>query len=337
LYLIIWLAADLQLQGQTASTGALSGVVTDPSGATVPNAEVKVVSATTGETRTTQTRPDGTFIVPLLAADEFRVTVTSKGFDAAVQTGVRVTVAETTRLTVELRVQSVAGAVEVSALVEMVQTDTSALGRVANQRVVEGLPLVTRNYTQIIGLSAGITADVTNAADLGRGSGSLSANTGTGGTFVHGGRSYDNNFQMNGLGINDLFGQGSTSGGVAVPNPDTILEFKVQTGLYDASFGRNSGANVNLITRGGGNEFHGTLFEFFRNNVLNANDFFANRSGRQKPVLNQNQFGGTFGGPVVKNRLFFFGSYQGTRQSNGVASLRTVLGPALTDDRSPRQ
>jgi hypothetical protein len=332
-FCLVFVAVCPPLAAQTASTGALSGVVTDPSGASVPKAEVKVTSVATGETRTVQTQADGMFVVPLLPPGDFRVTVTARGFDTVILNDVRVNVSETTRLPVGLRVQSVSGTVEVSASPEMVQTDTSALGRVADQRVVESLPLVTRNYTQIIGLSPGITTDATNAADLGRGSGSLSG-SGSGGTFVRGGRSYDNNFQMNGLGINDAWSQGTTSGGVAVPNPDTIQEFKVQTGQYDASFGRNAGANVNLVTRGGTNEFHGTLFEFFRNNVLNANDFFVNRAGRQKPVLNQNQFGGTIGGPLVKNRLLFFGSYQGTRQVNGVASLRTVLGPPLTDDRS---
>jgi hypothetical protein len=151
---------------------------------------------------------------------------------------------------------------------------------------------------------------------------------------VHGQRSYDNNFQMNGLQINDAYAQGATSGGVAIPNPDSILEFKVQTGQYDAAFGRNAGANVNVVTRSGGNDFHGSLFEFFRNTDLNANNFFTNRTGRARPVLNQNQFGGGLGGPLVKNRLLFFTSYQGTRQVNGVSSITTLISPALTNDRS---
>jgi len=320
------------IHAQTASTGALSGVVSDPSGAVVPNAEAKVTSMSTGETRVTHTRSDGTFIVPLLPAGDFRITVTAEGFDTAVRTGVRVNVAETTRLNVELSVRTVTGTVEVSASSELAQTETSALGRVANEKTVEELPLVTRNYTQIVGLSSGIAQEVTNAADLGRGSGGLGGTAS--GIFVHGQRSYDNNFQMNGLQINDAYAQGSLSGGVAVPNPDTILEFKVQTGLYDAAFGRNAGANVNVITRGGSNDFHGSLFEFFRNTDLNANNFFSNRAGQPRPVLNQNQFGGTLGGPIVRNRLLFFGSYQGTRQVNGVSSVTTVAGPPLTNDRS---
>jgi hypothetical protein len=320
------------LQGQTASTGALTGIVSDPSGAVVPNAEAKVTSLSTGETRVTHSRSDGTFVISLLPAGDFRITITADGFDTAVRTGVRVNVAETTRLNVELTVRTVTGTVEVTASTEMAQTETSALGRVADEKTVSSLPLVTRNYTQIIGLSSGIASEVTNAADLGRGSGGLGGTTT--GIFVHGQRSYDNNFQMNGLQINDAYAQGATSGGVAIPNPDSILEFKVQTGLYDAAFGRNAGANVNVVTRSGSNEFHGSLFEFFRNTDLNANNFFTNRAGQNRPVLNQNQFGGTFGGPIVKNKLLFFGSYQGTRQVNGVSSITTVAGPALTDDRS---
>lgn len=141
-------------------------------------------------------------------------------------------------------------------------------------------------------------------------------------------------FQMNGVGINDLQANGTFSGGVAIPNPDTLQTFKVQTGLYDASFGRNAGANVNVVTKGGSNAYHGALFEFFRNDALNANDFFANRAGLKKEVLRQNQFGFTLGGPIRKDKLLFFTSYQGNRQANGIGNPVTVFAPALTDDRS---
>jgi hypothetical protein len=320
------------LNAQTAATGALTGAVLDPTGSVVPNAEAKIVNDSTGETRTARTRSDGTFVFPLLPAGDFRVTVTAQGFETAVRTGVHINVAETTRLNVQLVVGNLTATVEVSAATEMAQTETAALGRVAGEQTVESLPLVTRNYTQIIGLSPGIASEVTNAADLGRGSGGLGGTAG--GTFVHGQRSYDNNFQMNGLQINDSYAQGALSGGVAIPNPDSILEFKVQTGLYDAAFGRNAGANVNVLTRGGSNDFHGSLFEFFRNTDLNANNFFVNRVGKPRPVLNQNQFGGALGGPIIKNKLLFFTSYQGTRQVNGVSSIVTMTGPAFTSDRS---
>src|SRR4029453_13298962 len=205
--------------------------------------------------------------------------------------------------------------VQVSAATEIVQSKSNTLGRVVDSRAVEGLPLVARNYTQIIGLSPGITADVTDAGALGRGT------DGTSPPNAHGNRSYDNNFQMNGLGVNDIFSQGTTSGGVPIPNPDTITEFKVQTGQYDAAFGRNAGANVNLVTKSGTNDFRGSAFGFFR-------------ARSPKPFLHQNHFGLPLGGPVVRDRLLFFGSYQGTRQTNGVSSLVTVLAPPLTDDRS---
>src|SRR5947209_17246527 len=110
---------------------------------------------------------------------------------------------------------------------------------------------------------------------------------------------------MNGVQVNDLQASSTTSGGVAIPNPDAIQEFKVQTGLYDASFGRNAGANVNVVTRTGTNTFHGGVFEYFRNNALNANEFFRNRAGQPRGVLKQNQFGMTLGGPIVKEKLLF--------------------------------
>ncbi len=155
-----------------------------------------------------------------------------------------------------------------------------------------------------------------------------------------------NNIQMDGATVVNAFGAGNNgdSGiyvGVPIPNPDTIQEFKIQTSTYDASYGRNPGANVNIVTKSGTNQLHGSLFEFFRNPHLDANDFFYNRdnaaSRTTKQVLKQNQFGGTAGGPIKKDKLFFFGSYQGTRQRNGIAgggSTNPVLAPIPAGDRS---
>jgi len=159
---------------------------------------------------------------------------------------------------------------------------------------------------------------------------------------VHGARSYDNNFQLDGISVSDVQGSGAASGGIPIPSPDSIQEFKVQTGLYDAAYGRYGGANVSVITKTGGNSFHGTVFEFLRNDVLNANDFFLNRADQPRPPLKQNQFGLAFGGPIKKDKLFFFGSYEGTRQVNGVAAGQSraacsasLSEPPLTNDRSP--
>ncbi len=146
---------------------------------------------------------------------------------------------------------------------------------------------------------------------------------------------------MDGVSVSDVLGAGAASGGIPIPNPDTLEEFKVQTGLYDAAFGRAAGANISVITRAGTNEYHGRIFEFLRNNVLNANDFFLNATGQPRPDLKQNQFGFALGGPIRKDRLLFFGSYQGTRQVNGLAAGQARIGcaasvsePPITNDRS---
>ena len=238
-----------------------------------------------------------------------------------------VAVTETGTLNIQLQLGSVSETVVVTSAGEQLQTETSALGRVADTLIVESMPLVTRNYTQILALSPGVAADVIDAGQLGRGSGAFVA---------AGGTANDNNFNMNGVEINDFQQSGSFSGEVAVPNPDTIEEFKVQTGQADASYGRDAGANVNVVTKTGTNEFHGKLFEFLRNDALNANEWFRKLNGQPRQVLRQNQYGMTFGGPIVKNKLLFFTSYQGTRQTNGVAGgcSATFNTPPLTDDRS---
>jgi hypothetical protein len=242
---------------QTAGTGALTGTITDNNNALVAGVKVAVTNEATSESRTVVTGPDGQYRIPLLPPGSYRIETGRSGFKTATRSGISVVITETITLNIELEVGATTDSVTVQSTAEIVQTEASALGRVVDQKAVENLPLVSRNYTQIIGLSPGVTAQVTNASELGRGSGGLG---GSGvGFYAHGDRSYDNNFQMNGLGVNDLFQQGATSGGAPIPNPDTIQEFKVQTEQYDAAFGRNAGANVNVVTRGGTTEFHGRL------------------------------------------------------------------------------
>lgn len=322
------------ISAQTAGTGALSGTITDQNQGNIAGAKVKVKNETSGDERTVISGENGNYIVPLLPPGTYRVDVTANGFKVAFFPNIKVNVTETQALNVKLEVGAVTETVTIdSNSTEVVQTETNSLGRVVDEKVVTSLPLVTRNFTQIVGLSPGVVAPVNNAAELGRGSGGLSF---TGGFAVHGSRNYDNNFELNGVGSNDLFASGQNSGGVAIPNPDAIEQFKVQTGQYDASFGRNSGANVNIVTKGGSNEFHFSLFEFFRNDKLNANSFFFNRNGVKRGILKQNQFGGTVSGPIVKEKLLFFAAYQGTRQRNGITAgcNTSYSGPALTNDRS---
>ena len=315
---------------QTADTGAIAGTVTDSAGGVVPQAEIKVVNLGTGESRSATSAQNGSYSVPLLPPGNYRVDVSKTGFKLLTFSSVSVIVTETQSLNAKLEIGAVSEHVTVTSEAEQLQTESSALGRVTNEEMVANLPLVTRNYTQIIGLNPGVSVEVTNATALGRGAGGESNFSSAGGTAK------SNNYQMDGVPIDDLQNSGDFSGGIAIPNPDTIQEFKVQTSQYDATYGRNTGANVNVITKGGTNTFHGTLFEFFRNEDLNANDFFFNRVGHPRGVLRQNQFGGTIGGPIVKDKLFFFGSYQGTRQLNGVSGScsTSFVEPPLTNDRS---
>jgi hypothetical protein len=328
------------IDAQSAGTGALVGTIMDVTQAVVPGVKIEITNEATGEKRDAVSDQNGRYAFSLLIPGSYRVEATKKDFKSAVESGIQVNVTETARLDIEMTLGTVAQKITVEGKPGIVQTESSTLGRVVNERAMEDLPLVTRNYTQIIGLSPGVQTDVTNATALGSGTGGLSPAEGTSGIFVQGARATDNNFQLDGVSIVDNQEWGGNSGGAAIPNPDTIEEFKVQTGLYDASFGHNAGANVNIVTKGGSNQFHGNVFEFFRNEDMNANDFFFNLTGQPRPILRQNQFGYTLGGPVQKDKLLFFTSYQGTRQINGASTgadttcTANMVSPPFTNDRS---
>ena len=327
---------------QTDSTGSLTGVTMDPSGAVLPGVILHLTKQDGSEEKSATSDNNGRFSFFLLRPGTYALRANKADFKPLSQADIHVHVTETLRLELHLELMNRVERTKVSAESPMVQLDTSALGRAVNKDAVAGLPLVTRNFTQIAGLSPGVTAGVYNAGELGSGATALSQiSKSNDGVFVHGARSYDNNWQLDGISVSDVQGSGSISGGIPIPNPDMLEEFKVQTGLYDASFGRGAGANVSVITKSGTNEYHGTMFEFLRNDVLNANDYFLNMTGQRRPNLKQNQFGFALGGPVQKDKLLFFTSYQGTRQVNGAASGQTRIActatlnePPLTSDRS---
>ena len=314
---------------QSAGTGALTGTLTDPAGGTVPNATVTLTHTETNQVRTATTGTDGSYRFTLIPPGTYRVRFSASGFKTAEVSSFNVSVTETPVLDRTLEIGAQTEQVTVEAVQETLQTATSSLGTTVGSRTMTALPLSNRNYTAVIAMSAGASVGVGNATAFGKGTPDIS---------VNGNNPGQNNFQMDGVQVNNIANNGSSNdsgiyGGIGIPSPDAILEFKIQTSTYDASYGRNPGANVNVVTKSGTNTWHGTAFEFFRNAQLNANDFFYNRDNPQsqteKQVLNQNQFGGVLGGPVQKDRFFVFGSYQGTRSRNGIAPQGNASGVLL--------
>ena len=317
---IVFAAGATCLMAQTANTGALSGTVTDPSGAVIVGATVTATNLATGQQRSSTTTSTGSYQISLLPPGNYSIHLEASGFKSLDIPSVTVNVTETLEVNRKLEVGSSSEKVTVEAHTENLQTQSATNGTIVGSQEIQALPLVSRNYTQIVDLSPGVVSNVANATAMGNGTQDVSAN-GQGGI--------SNSYSMDGANITQYTSGGAAQlgsmPGIVIPNPDTIQEFKVQTSQYDAGYGRNAGANVEVITKGGSNNFHGDLFEFNRNNMFNANDFFYKFSELQNgqpnapQTLKQNTFGGTLGGPIKKNKIFFFGSYQGFRQLNGIA------------------
>lgn len=321
---------------QTANTGAISGTVFDPSGAVVQGAEVVIKSEAQKDERNLLTAAGGEFSVPLLNPGNYEIAIRAHGFERLLVRSVPVQITEVTRVRLQLTIASAKQQVRVSASPPLLQTENATLGRVIDYRTLVDLPLVNRNYTEILGLTAGVNTDVVDATQLGVGSQEIRAN---------GARSGDNNFMINGVDANS-YGSNITEvtpfggAGIAIPAPDTIQEFKVQNSLYDAQYGRGAGANVNVETRSGSAELHGEAYYFGRNEALDANNFFAKAAGVPRGEFRRSQPGGTLGGPIpwTNKRAFFFGSYQGTRDVNAASlasSVRSLSLPPIPADRSP--
>jgi len=325
----IVLALAVYLSSQTASTGGLTGVALDPTGAVLPGVTIRLIRRATGETRSSTSNESGWFTFQFLPPGDYEVKASKSGAaPLEASTTVSVVVTEVASLAVRLELGTVMHSVRVSAEPALVQTDTSSLGKVVNETGVSGLPLVTRNFAQIASLSPGVTSGVYNAGELGLGGTALSQIAKSNdGIFVHGARSYDNNFELDGISVSDVQGSASGSGGIPIPNPDTIGEFKVQTGLFDAAYGRYGGANVSVISKTGSNDFHGTVFEFLRNEALNANDFFLKQTEQRRPLLRQNQFGFAMGGADQegKTSLLRFVSRDPAGQRNCCRSIEDGL------------
>ena len=312
--------------GQGGATGAISGVVQDGSGAPVADADVQIFnSATDVLVRRLNSGGDGTFVITLLPPGTYFAVINKSGFSEAKTSGIEVRVTETSRVTITLKPGTVSEKIEISAEVATVETTNATTGQSINENTVRTLPLATQNFQQLLTLSAGAQSDLNNSTQLGRGDVRI---------IVNGQREDNNNYLIEGISATDYNVAELTN--TPLPNADVIQEFKVQTSLYDATQGRNGGGNINAILKTGTRQFHGDAYEFFRNDALNANDFFLNSQGSDRPVLKQNIFGVSLGGPMVTEKLgFFFVNYQGTRQRSGLSPgtfISTVL-PAIPQQR----
>jgi hypothetical protein len=296
---------------QSATTGALGGAVTDPAGAALPHVTVTLANSATMGTQTAVTSANGAYTFSLLSPGAYAVQFAAPGFKTALMSSVAVNVGEAPTLDAALERGQTAEPVPCQCRITVTTSSTSTF---VDSKTITAVPLTTRNFTQILSMASGSAADVNNAGTLGRG---------TRGVNVNGNTS---------AGAYTLDGAFAPS---AVPNPDTISELKIQTSQYDAVYGAQV-PSTSLITKSGEHEFHGDAWEFVRNDLFNANSFFRATTGQSKPNLKQNQFGATLGGPVLARKLFFFGSYQGTRQINGLDTTSTSnpILPPLTNDRS---
>ena len=291
--------------------GRVLGRVSDPTGAVVNGVKIALVNEATGVSRDTTTNESGDYTFIEVVPGNYRAEYTLQGFKKFVTKNVTLEVNQVLTLNATLQPGGAQEVVEVTSQVPLVDTTSTQLGAVVDDRSMVQLPLNARDTYQFLQLQPGVMSTVGSGNQIAYGSDKA------GSVSVNGGRGRANNFSVNGGDANDQFVNLPT----VQPSPDSIAEFRVLTNTFDAEYGRNSGSVVNVITKSGTNDWHGNLYEFFRNTKLNANPYCgADISLCDKPQFNQNQYGGTFGGPIKKDRTFFFTSYEGRRIREGIRS-----------------
>ncbi|MBI3684736.1 MAG: TonB-dependent receptor [Acidobacteria bacterium] len=299
LRLTVLLSLALLAFAQT-DTGVITGLITDASGAAIPGAEVTARSESTSATFRALSNEAGIYVLNALPRGAYEISVSARGFAKAARPGVILNVQSRIAIDFSLKVGDVTETIEVRAETPVLESQTSSVGQVVENKTIVTLPLNGRNYAQLAILAPGATPNPGSRA--------------TDGFSINGNRTFQNVFLVDGIDNNNyILGVDTNSTQAMRPSIDAIQEFKLETANYSAEFGRAAGGVISVSIKSGTNEFHVSAFEFLRNDKLDANNFFANRAGRSRPPLRRNQFGATFGGPVWKNHTFFFLSYQGTR------------------------
>src|SRR5215813_13626698 len=312
-FLLLIIGLLVGVHAQSSTTGNITGTVRDPQGAAVPKAEVTITEEKTGASRTVTATEDGFYNATSLPAGVYSVSAAPAGFKKTITTGVDLHVNENKTVNLELQVGAVTETVTVTSEAAPVELRSGEVSSLISEKQVTELPLNGRNYAQLALMVPGVSP-VTQA-----GAGGAFATKGTGlnagvDMAVNGNQSNSNLWTVDGVNNMDV---GSNRTLLVFPSIDSIQEFRVERNSFSAEFGQAQGAVVNLITKGGSNDFHGSLFEFYRNDALNANSFFLNRSGQPKAQLNYNNYGGNFSGSIIKNRVFFFWSEEWRRERRG--------------------
>jgi hypothetical protein len=312
-----------------AITGVISGTVTDPSGAVVPGVTIVALNVQTGVKHTVVTDGKGFYSFPALDVGLYTVSAGAQGFQSSEITGIKVDANSSIRKDVALKLGSVATVDEVRSNQVQIETQSTQLGEVIDSEKMTSVPLNGRSFTDLLSLQPGVSpySGKSEAGDTPAASGGLN----NGNVSVNGGREASNGFMVNGGNVND----GVQNATAIVPNLDSISEFRIITNNFDAEYGNFSGGQVNVVTKAGTNNWHGSAFEFLRNTVFNARGYSFAKDAPPRGSYNQNIYGGTFGGFLKKDKVFFFGDYQGTKRTIGASTSVTLPSAAnLTGNMS---
>jgi len=283
-----------------SETATLAGTVTDPSGAAVPNAAAIATNAATGLTFKGVSNESGNYVISALPPGVYGLSVSAPGFATVNRPGITLNVKARVEVNLSLRPGDVKESIEVTGEAPVLESESSSVSQLVDNKSLVTLPLNGRNYSQLALLSPGAVPNIGSRAQDG--------------FSINGARTFQNTYLIDGIDNNNyILGADTASTQAIRPSVDAVQEFRIDTSNYTAEFGRAQGGVISVTIKSGANTFHGSAFEFLRNDKLDANNFFANRANLQRPPLKRNQFGGTVGGPILRNRTFFFTSYQGTR------------------------
>jgi hypothetical protein len=316
--------------------GKITGVVKDQTGSVIPGAAVVVTNTQTGAKLTTATDQDGVFTFPVLSVGQYQIDVTSDAFKSYRKTGLVIDINSALVLDVTLQVKEQDQSIVVTESAAQVETTDTQLGQVLGSKKVTEIPLNGRSYTDLFATQVGVTPLTTSGAGNstsggGFGTVPVAGATNTGQFSINGQREDANGFSLNGASVQEGIGQ---QAGI-IPNLDSIAEFRILTSNTDAEYGNYSGGLINVVTKSGGNAFHGSIFEFLRNTALDAKNYFSS----ERSVFQQNQYGATLGGPIKQNKLFFFGDYQGQHtkqgQDTGVVAIPSLANRSGSFSDSP--